>query len=217
MPMPIQSVVGPAGPAQPLSILQPRLGPTGELVENQMYGKYYEATRLGLVYTAVNAAAGAAIPQATSTTQQFVLFNPPASGKRAILIKVNLGYVSATMTAGCIVYSVNTSVVNAVTGTPLTINNNFNGGPGGALGASSAMQAFSGATVVAMTLLRAGKYSQVVQAATSTNSPWQFDEDLDGSIVIGPGGAFSIGGNITLGTVSISSVTWIELPHVVGA
>jgi hypothetical protein len=95
---------------------------------------------------------------------------------------------------------VNTSVVNAVTGTALTINNNFNGGSN--IG-TSGMQAFSGATVVAMTLLRSSKYSQVVQAATSTNSPWQFDEDLDGSIVIGPGGAFAIGGNITLGNTTI--------------
>ena len=214
MPMPIQSQVGPQGPATAGASFQPRLGPTGELVENQMYGKYYEATRLGLVFTAANAVTGAAIPQATSTTQQFVLFNPPSSGKRAILLKVTLGYVSATMTAGCITYSLNTSPVNAVTGTALVINNNFNGGSG--IGASG-MQAFSGATVVAMTLLRAAKYSQVVQAATSTNSPWQFDEDLDGSIVIGPGGAFAIGGNITLGTVAVASVTWIEIPHIVGA
>lgn len=211
MPMPIQSLVGPVGPQLAGVSLQPRLGPTGELVENSMYGKYYEATRLGLVFTAANVVAGAAIPQATSTAMNFVVFNPPASGKRAILVKVTLGYVSGTGTAGFISYAVNTLSTNAVTGTALTINNNLQFGP------SSGLQAFSGATVVAMTILRPSRFSQAVMAATGTNSPWQFDEDLDGSIVLPPGGAFALGGNISLGTVVIASLTWIEIPHIVGA
>src|SRR5271165_4093809 len=115
--MPVQSLVGPAGPQTAGTSLQPRLGPTGEIVENQMYGKYYEATRLGLVFTASQAVTGLALLTATSTSVNFAFFNPPASGKRAIFIKATLGYVSATMTAGCIVYAVNSSPVNTVTGT----------------------------------------------------------------------------------------------------
>ncbi len=210
MPMPVQSQVGPQGPSAPGPSFQPRLGPSGEWVTNQMYGKYYEATRLGLVFTAANVVGGAAIVQATSTTQQFILFNPPASGKRAILQKVTIGYVSTTMTAGSVVYSVNTLPVNTVTGTALTINNNLQFGP------SSAMQAFSGATVTAMTLLRFSKYGQGVMAATGVNPPWLWDEDLDGSIIVPPGGAFAIGGNISLGVVGIMSLTWIEIPHTAG-
>ena len=210
MPMPIQSQVGPQGPATAGANFQPRLGPTGEAVTHQMFGKYYEATRLGLVFTAANVVAGAALPTATSTTQQFVLYNPPASGKRAILQKVVLGYASGTMTAGFVTYSVNASPVNTVTGTALTINNNLQFGP------ASQMQAFSGATVTAMTLLRPARYSQVVISATGTSAPWVFDEDLDGQIVQPPGGAFAVGGNIALGTVSITSLTWIEIPHTPG-
>ena len=212
MPVPVQSLVGPVGPGVAGSNYQPRLGPTGELVENQMYGKYYEATRLGLVYTVSQAVAGVALLTATSTTVNFAFYNPPASGKRAILLKTTFGYVSATMTAGSIVYAVNASPVNTVTGTALTINNNLQFGP------ASAMQAFSTATIgAASTLLRPSKYSNVVMAATATNAPWQWDEDLDGSIVVPPGGAFMVGGNIALGTVVCIALTWIEISHVVGA
>ena len=211
MPLPVSAQVGSQGPLTAGQVIQPRLGPTAEVVTGPMYGKYYETTRLGLVFTAANLVAGQALLTATSTTVNFVVFNPPASGKRMILTKTALGYVSGTNVAGFITYSVNTTAVNAVTGTALTINNNLQFGP------SSAMQAFSGATVVAMTLLRPSRYSQAVMAATGTNAPWQFDEDLDGSIVVPPGGAFSIGGNIALTTVAICSLTWIELPNITGA
>lgn len=213
MPLPIQSQVGPQGPSTAGTLFPPRLGPTAEVVSNIMYGKYYEATRLGLVYTVSQAVAGVALLTATSTTVSFAFYNPPASGKRAILIKTVFGYVSTTMIAGCIVYAVNTTPVNTVTSSnALTINNNLQFGP------ASAMQAFSTATIsAASTLLRASKYSEAVMAATGTNTPWQFDEDLDGSIVVPPGGAFMVGGNIALGVVVCVALTWIEIPNIVGA
>ena len=212
MPMPISGQVGPQGPLTPVGGISPRLGPTAEVITNDMYGKYYEATRLGLVFTASQAIAGVALLTATSTTVNFAFFNPPASGKRAILIKTTFGYVSTTMTAGSIVYAVNSSPVNTVTGTALTINNNLQFGP------ASGMQAFSTATVgAASTLLRPSKYSTVVMAATATNAPWQFDEDLDGSIVVPPGGALAVGGNIALGVILCIALTWIEIPNITGA
>ena len=210
MPLPISAQIGPISPS-PSGTPLLRTGPTAELVMSEMYGKYYEATRLGLVFTSIQAIAGLALLTSTSTTINYALFNPPASGKKAILIKQTFGYISGTMTAGAIMYAVNTALTNAVTGTALTITNNLNGGP------SSSLQAFSTATVVAMTNLRPAKYSQVVQAATATNAPFQFDEDLDGSIVLPPGGALGIGGNIALGTVVVCSTTWIEIPFVAGA
>lgn len=212
MPMPIQALVGPAGPLTAGATPQLRLGPTGEIVQNQMYGKYYEATRLGLVFTGTQAATGLAMLTATSTTLNFVFFNPPASGKRAIFIKTTLGYVSATMTAGSLVYAVNATSVTTVTGTAGVINNNLQFGP------ASAMQVLTTATIGAtMTLLRPSRLSQVVQAATATNAPWIWDEDLDGSIVVPPGGALSIGGNISIGNVVVTAFTWIEIPNIVGA
>jgi hypothetical protein len=179
-----------------------------------MYGKYYEATRLGLVFTAANAVAGSALLTATSTTVSYALYNPPASGKRAILIKVTVGYVSATMTAGCICYAVNAASTNTVVagGSALTINNNLQFGP------ASALQAFGTATIsAASTLLRPSRLSNVVQAATATNTPWAYDEDLDGSITLPPGGAFMVGGNIAMAIVACVAVTWIEIPNIVGA
>src|SRR5271165_6873659 len=120
MPMPIQGLVGPSGPSPAGATPQFRLGPTGEMVQGPMYGKSYEATRLGLVFTASQAVAGVALLTATSTTVNFAMLKAPASGKRAIIIKTTFGYVSATMTAGAIVYAVNTASVNTVTGTALT-------------------------------------------------------------------------------------------------
>ena len=211
MPLPVQGLVGPTGPSVAGSPQQLRFGPTGELVANDGFGKYYEMTRLGLVFTACGNVAGSALLTATSTTTSCAIYNPPTSGKRAILIKTALGYVSGTGTAGAIVYSINTSPVNTVSGTAMTITNNLNPPV-----ASSLIQAFTTATVTAMTLLRPAKYSQVIMPATATWAPFQLDEDFDGSIVVNPGGAFGIGGNVALGTVVIYSVSWIELPNVSG-
>ncbi len=126
---------------------------------------------------------------------------------------MSLGYVSTTMIAGCVCYAVNTLAVNTVVagGAALTINNNLQFGP------ASVMQAFGTAVVSAAgTLLRPGKYSQVIMAATATNAPWAWDEDLDGSIILPPGGAFTVGGNIALGVLATVAVTWAEISHVVG-
>ena len=211
MPIPIQSTVGPVGPATAGTSFQPRLGPTGELVENQMYGKYYEATRLGLVFTASQAVAGVALLTATSTTVNFAFYNPPASGKRAILLKATFGYVSATLVAGHIAYAVTPTNQTTVTGTSLTINNNLIGGAG------SAMAAYSTATMgAASTYFRPSKYSNFVPTAAAVAAPWAYDEDFDGSIVVPPGIGFAIGGSIALAIVAVISLTWIELPNAAG-
>ncbi len=212
MPMPLSIPVGPSGPAAAGSTPQLRLGPTAEVVTHQMYGKYYEATRLGLVFTVSQAIAGVALLTATSTTVNFALYNPPSTGKRAIIQKVVFGYVVTTQIAGNILYAVSSTPVSTVTGTALTILNNLQFGP------ASAMQAFSTATVgAASTLLRPSRYSNVVMTAAGTNTPWQYDEDIDGSIVIPPAGLLAIGGSIALGSTLCIAVTWVEIPHVLTA
>ncbi len=210
--MPVLSAVGPQGPAAAGATFQPRLGPTADVVTHQMYGKYYEATRLGLVFTASQAIAGVALLTATSTTVNFALYNPPSSGKRAILLKTVFGYVVTTQIAGNILYAVSSTPVSTCTGTALTILNNLQFGP------ASAMQAFSTATIgAASTLLRSSRFSNTVMTAAGTNTPWQYDEDLDGSIVIPPAGLLAIGGSIALGSTLCIAVTWLEMPHVLGS
>ncbi len=174
-------------------------------------GKYAEACRNGNVYTYCTPAAGVTFPLYTSTAQSMVLFNPPTNTKAFFIRRVTVGYVSGTMTAGSIIYAVQTTAGNAVSGTAsaIVLNNKLTGGVAGQAGT---LTLYTAATVVGLTYFRPFACSNVVQAVTATNPPWLWQEDFDGSVVIMPGGAISVTGNITLGITAAVAVDGVELP-----
>ena len=99
----------------------PRLDRTGALVTMNGGGRWQELARLGLMFTGSTAAAGVNIPISTSTTQQFVLYNPVGNTKAAVLKASYLGYVSGTPVIGHTCYVVQNLGVAASTAVEVVV------------------------------------------------------------------------------------------------
>src|SRR6266852_3426375 len=83
-----------------------RLSRQAEVVTVDGQGRYYELTRLGLVFsltltaTTTGVAAGNIIGAAAAAATQFALINPLSSGVNLQLLKFGMGVISGTPGAG---------------------------------------------------------------------------------------------------------------------
>lgn len=189
---------------------RPYAGRRGELIMAQLRGKYSEASQRGRLYVGSTPAAGVTVPIYSSTTQQCVLYNPVGSGVVLSLLRTRIGYISGTMVAGHFCYANQTLLTSAITGTQSALVQNLKLAAAAAGGSSALL--FTAATVVAMTYLMNVGQSQVVQAATATNTPWTQEDDLDGLITIQPGSAIAVAANVAAAVVANISLVWEELP-----
>jgi hypothetical protein len=168
---------------------------------------FFDLARQGKVYTGSTPAAGVTLPVYSSTTQQAVLFNPASSNVRLCLKSVRVGYVSGTMSAGYLVYGVQTNSANTITGTSSTlVNNNLLGG------SSATGVVYTAATVTAFSFFRPIKTSVVAEAATATNNPFDIYDDIGGTIVLSPGYALSVATSVSESIVTAVAFEWAELP-----
>ncbi len=168
---------------------------TAAQITMQGGGRWQEACRLGQLWTLSTAAAGVNVPIYTSTTQQFVVSNPTGSGYAMVIKSAIMGYVSGTPAIGfAVIHGANVSSATAPSGTAgLQFNNKtgaVTGCPFTCLGAT--------VTVVASTWYRPS-FSTYLTTAGVTQV--LVKEDIDGSIIVTPGGWISIAANVaTFGT-----------------
>lgn len=121
-----------------------RLGRTREVIVADGHGRYLEAVRTGLVYTASIGAAGVAPGTVLSTTPPLALWNPPSSGCVAGIVAALIGYVSGTIGAGTLALGVTLGQgTKPGSGTQLTPQSNQLGNAD-----AGPVQAFSGSTLV---------------------------------------------------------------------
>src|SRR3954453_1903089 len=101
-----------------------RGGKTGEAVVSQAHGKYAEATTRGNNYQAVIPPGTGCAPGTALATSNvlFTLYNPKGSGKRLVVNRCSLGYISGTLGAGTIFYCTNNDPTQAApsSGTAIT-------------------------------------------------------------------------------------------------
>lgn len=188
---------------------EPRVGPNAQLMTGNARPFNADMVERRRVFLGASPAAGVTVPIYTNTNQQFVLFNPPGSGKKGSVLKAMLGYVSGTMVAGHLCYANQTLITNAITGTAGLVQQagmqtNANAPQGNAL------QLLVNATVVAFTYLMPFGTSQVVQPATGVNTPWQMVDQPDGLISIYPGQALAIAANVAAAMVAAAGIAWEE-------
>lgn len=205
----IQGQVGQPSSGSSANTLAPlRQDPLAATVVTEANGKYYEAARNGLVFTATTPAAGVALVSYGSTAAGFVLYNPVTSQRKAQLIKMSLGYVSGTQTAGSVCYATNIlSTGTAPTGTGATVLSNQIGS-----GLTTAMTPFYTATVTALQLFETTGINTFAATASAIIDPWTARDDIDGRIVVLPGTTFSVCGSVAAFGTYIVSLTWVELP-----
>jgi hypothetical protein len=195
-----------------------RLSDDGALLVQQYSGRWYQAAKQGRVFTGNAAAAGVVLPIYTATAQVFGLWNPAGSNVNGIIANVSATYVDTTGAAGGYCIAVNKNIggqlatggISAFTeGTP------ERGLVGQTMGAGGNRIRFtpSAATTIAPTLLRQLGFNQLVlTAAEDEQVLFQFYREFDGDLVIGPGTAVWLCGNIATASKWAPSITWVEEP-----
>ncbi len=162
---------------------------TGAQAVVQSGGRWQEINRLGQLWTLSTAAAGVNVPIYTSTTQQFVVSNPSGSGFAMVVKSAIMGYVSGTPVVGFAVIC--GATVTSATAPSGTAGLQFNNKTGAVVGCPFTVLG-STVTVVAATWFRPSFSTYLTTAGTTTIL---VKEDIDGSIIVQPGGWIGIAAN----------------------
>jgi hypothetical protein len=172
-----------------------RLGKLGELVVGGG-ARYAEAVRRGACFRAQTAVSGVAPGTVIGTAAALSLANPLGSGIDLAILEVSMGYISGTLGAGSVMLCGNRITTGAVpTGTVITAVNARIGDPRTATG-----QAKTTATLAVAPSVIGPFCSIGAHLASTAVAPWQIVRDINGGIVIAPGGVFSLQGVAAAGT-----------------
>ena len=185
MALPINGVVG--GSAAQTTGTNPtnlalRVGPTSELIVDELHGRYYETTVRKAMFSGANLTGIATTAAFATTYTGMCLSNPIGSTVNLVLTKVTYAPVvaqTAALVMGIMTgYSASTNVTHT---TPLVPLSNFVGQPAGAgLIDSSATLPIAPTRLILLDTLLTG-------AITTTTSGGRLI-DMEGSVVIPPGG-----------------------------
>jgi hypothetical protein len=189
---------------------QARAGKEGQMIVGTAHGKYTEATSRGNCYAAQTAATGVAPGTAIGTTAAFALGNPKGSGKRLIIQKLAMGYISGTLGAGVVQICINNDPTEAApSGTAITPKNLDVGAANNSVATplTTATLASNSKAIGILCSLGASLASTAVQ-------PWQVEKDVDGEIVIEPGCTLSLQATAAGGSspLVVFNATWEEVP-----
>lgn len=181
--------------------------PFGGLITG-LLGKYGEACRRGLLFHGMTAVTGVAPGTALGTTGAFTLSNPINSNVDVVVLQGQMGYVSGTLGAGVVTWNIGAlPTETAPTGTLILARNGLSDGP------ASRVRAFTTSTIVAPTPIRVFA-SLGASLASSVVAPWTIKDDVDGGIILRPGGNLTLHATAAAGTspVVVFSAAWLEIP-----
>lgn len=166
---------------------------------------FLEQARLGKMYHACSAGA-VTLSTVSTTCTGLALSNSYGSGK--LLVVANVSFAPSTAPAGAAVVglAIHTALSPTETThtTPMVIHNAIAAGNV----SNSAVGKADAAATLASTPLWLRPLASVV--AASSISPAKYSEDINGTIIIPPGGCLSLS-YLTTAAVGIASVTWVEI------
>jgi hypothetical protein len=202
----IQGAVG-----QPSTVsLQPGTNPTfrqgqlGDIIVNELHGRYYETAYRQNVFYAANQAATAWSVALATTYTGICLSNPAGNTKNLIPTKIGFALSAAPAaiaSIGIIGGYLSTGVVTHTT--PLTPGSTFLG-----VGPTPTGKADAAATIVGTPVWILPFMGGFTAAALPSTSPAVVD--LEGSIIIPPGGYICIGALTAV--TGFGSIVWEEVP-----
>ena len=185
MALPINGVVG--GSAAQTTGVNPsnlalRIGPTAELIIDELHGRYYETTVRKAMFSGSNLAGVTTTAAFATTYTGYCLTNPIGSTVNLVVTKVSYGTLVAQSAALILGVMTGYSAATAVTQTtPLVPLSNFVGQPAGTgLIASSVTLPIAPTRLLLLDTLTTGAITQSMQGGKVV--------DLEGAIVIPPGG-----------------------------
>lgn len=182
-------LVGPQPGADGTTPASGRQGKTGEAIVASAHGKYYEAASRGVLFAACDQGVGITVQVTITTTATLTLHNPLGSQKRLSIKKLSIAYFNGTLGAGAWYHGFNLPNTALPTGgTTLTSRCTDIGSQSGVVAVGVAL---SGATVVAGTALYPFASSLPI-LASSVAAPFLVNEDVNGAIVLEPGGIYQL-------------------------
>ena len=206
MPMPIAGQVGPSAlNAQDGANIEVRQGHTGELIFQQLHGRYFETMARGAMYNVANQAAQAVSANLATAYTGLMLYNPIGSGTMLVLNKHKfaLTVAPAAIASLGLIAGVQATPPTATTVIPVRSNQIGNSKTGVGL-------AFSAATVSAPFWL-----TDSVDGFTAAALPGPSAiVDLEGSVGIIPGGFVAVGALTAV--TGLGFMFWEEVPFNVG-
>jgi len=163
-----------------------RIGPTSELIIDELHGRYYETTVRKAMYSGANLTGVTTTAAFATTYTGMCLSNPIGSTVNLVLTKVTYAPVVAQTAA--LVMGIMTGYsasVNVTHTTPLVPLSNFVGQPAGTgLIDSSATLPVAPTRLILLGTLTTGAITQTLLNGSVT--------DMEGSVVIPPGGFAAI-------------------------
>lgn len=164
---------------------------------------FLEHARLGNMFTACSAGA-VTLSTVNATCTGLSLSNPAGSDKLLVVKSVSFTPSTAPAGASVVGIAVHTALSETATThtTPMVVHNAIAGRGQSAVGKADA------SSTLASTPLWWRPMGSVV--AGSSITPTKYKEELNGDLIIPPGGAMSLS-YLTTAAVGIASVTWVEI------
>lgn len=180
-------------------------------------GRYYPDANQGTTFIGTTAVAGVALPAYNATAHTFCVWNPLGSLKNIIPIHLMIGWSATTFATGNVVVSYQNTVGSqvatgaAITAATLVAPLNAKLGAG-----NSSIARFAPATITfglaTSLLMTTGLNTTVIAATDATNLLKPAKHDFDGTLIVPPGSAICIAGNIALLGVCDVTLIWDEVP-----
>jgi hypothetical protein len=165
---------------------------------------FREQALLGNMYHACSAGA-VTLSTVSTTCTGLALSNPPGSGKNLVIKTVSFQPSTAPAGAAVVGLSIHTALssVDSTHTTPMVIHN---------AKASGAVSNCKARADAAATLISTPLWLRPIGGvvAASTLTPGKYTENVDGDIIIPPGGVLSLS-YLTTAAVGIAAVTWVEV------
>lgn len=222
MPLPVTGQVGPATLADGVTTQPFRQGRGGDLIASELHGRFYEQTFRGNVYgngtTALTALSANTVTLTATTTPILGAWNPPSS-------LVNLVILQATLNAGIN----NTASVGPGAFVWATSNGNsaltLGTAPFNHKTLTASGSAAKGLSFIALTGLTNNLVVQesadfpnptiitTTAIPTTVTTPSSiFRQDVDGSIIVPPGGVLALLNTVSTTTISVTArLMWEEV------
>lgn len=186
-----------------------RQGQLGELIINELHGRYYETTYRRAMFTAA-LTSGTTTSAALATAHTgLLLLNPNNSQVNFVINKIGMSFLVAFAAASAIGIQTgnqNTAALSSLTTTNTQIRSNFIGQPATSVGLT-----YSAATTTAPALQMI--FGAGLTGAITTTPQTGFAIDIEGSLIIPPGAWIGTYTSTASGASSmLASITYEEVP-----
>ena len=191
-----------------------RQGSTGELIVQDLNGRFYEQAVRGNVFIYNSVATGIALIVSATTGGHPTIFNPLGSGKNWIPIALYLGYVSGNNAPGSLALALTESAGAApATGAPILTGTHV--APVSALlgsGSASVMKWYptTNTFTAAPTVVLSTGISLFTGVAATAVAPFTLIVPFDGSIILPPGNSLSLV-SLQATTTALFVTSWLAV------